>query len=65
MIGQIHPKKEGYGYLRYPRGPGGTFCAIVTYAKSCHVNRELSPSTPKMDKEMRCEDPCEHPEASA
>ena len=35
------------------------FCAIVTYAKSCHVSRELSPSTPKMDKEMRCEGACE------
>jgi hypothetical protein len=33
------------------RGPGGTFSAIVTYERSCHVSRELSPRTAKGSKE--------------
>ena len=39
--------------------------AIVTYEKSCHVSRELSPSTAKGSHEMRCERPkkCEQPPA--
>ena len=64
MWGPDLSKKEGYGYNGYTEGPGGTFGAIVTYAKSCHVSRELSSRTPKMDKIMRCEGACEHRDPS-
>ena len=53
MRGPDLSKKEGYGYNGYTEGPGGTFGAIVTYAKSCHVSRELSPRTAKRSREMR------------
>ena len=33
MWGPNLSKKGGYGYHGYSRGPGGTFSAIVTYAK--------------------------------
>ena len=50
-------EKKRFGYLGYSRVLEGTFCAIVTYAKSCHVSRELSPSTAKGSREMECECP--------
>ena len=50
-------EKKRFGYLGYSSVLECTFCAIVTYEKSCHVSRELSPSTAKGSREMECECP--------
>ena len=49
------PKKRGRGYRGGPIEVDRSFCAILTYTKSCHVNRELSRYFTKRSREMRCE----------
>ena len=58
-------EKKRFGYLGYSRVLEGTFCAIATYEKSCHVSRELSPSTAKGAGKWSVNVPMEYERPSA